>query len=109
MKRLLAPIEERRRDGDGCASLLCTPLRRLSDTVPLVLVQLQAMELPATTVGETPLPVKTQGRHHELPFSFDHRVLLQNVVFQVSLRKVQQGPGVTTVVTGPGTRNGALC
>ena len=55
-------------------------------------------------VVDTPLPVKTQGRDHELSFNSSYAVC----GFQVSLRKVQQGPTVTPVVTSPGSRNGTL-
>ena len=51
IQRPLAPIEERRGDGDVCASSL-PPLAAYIRHFPLVPVQRQSNELPATTVGE---------------------------------------------------------
>ena len=51
MQRPLAPIEERRGDGDVCASSL-PPLAAYIRYFPLVPVQRQSSELRATTVGE---------------------------------------------------------
>ena len=82
-------------------------LHRTTDTVPLVPVQLEFMELPATTVGETPLPVKTQRRTMDCLLIFVHRVLLQSG-FQLSLRKVQQGPAEVCMHLPAGRRIPAL-
>ena len=58
-------------------------------------------------VVETTLSVETQGRTKDCLLIFVYWVLLQSVI-QVSLRKVQQGPAVTSVITSPSSRNGAL-
>ena len=53
-------------------------------------------------VVETILPAKTQGRTLDCRFNFLPPLFVAVCGFQVSLRKVQQGPTVTPIVTSPG-------
>ena len=88
------PLRRPRGDGSGgrCA---CSPcLRswcslRLShctpDAVPLVPVQLQSMELPATTFEDTRVG-------HELSLNSSHQVLLQCAVFKCRCEKCNKDP-----------------
>ena len=89
-----APTKERRGDGDGCASSLCSPFRYIRHC-PLVPVQPQSAELPATTEGvaETPLLARTQGRTADCTLTSLHHAPLQGGFFSVSLREVQQDCG----------------
>ena len=88
------------------------PSRRTPDTVPFVPVQLQSMELPATTVGEW-------WRRHSLYcffFNFAHqyccRVALTCLASRAGEGKVgtasAKDPAVTSVVTSRGSGHGAL-
>ena len=86
-------------------------LRRTTDTVPWSLYKCgpwSSRPQPLECGGDTTPCEDTRG-DRGLPFNFDHQVLLQSVdVLPVSLRKVPQIPTLTSVVTGPGSRNAAL-
>ena len=85
-------------------------VRSTSDAVPLVAVQRWSIELPATTVGSggDTTPCEDTREDYGLPKTSTTKFCCSVWGFQVSLRKVQQGPAVTPVVTSPGSRNGAL-
>ena len=78
----------------------CTPYTR---HCPLFPVQSQPAELPATTVGEW------RRRHSLRRHKEGTRAAFFNFPppgFNVSLREMQQGPKMTSGVTGPGSGQG---
>ena len=92
MQRPPAPIEERKGDGDVCASSL-PHLVAYNRHFPLVPVQRQSNELPAT-VGECrrgPSLRRHKGGRWTVPLTSRHHVLQGG--FNVSLPRVQQDCG----------------